>query len=55
MYAAGEGHTEIVKALLAKGANPNAKDMDGGTALMRATKRGHTKVANLLKKHGATE
>ena len=32
MYAAGEGHTDIVKALIAKGADVNAKANNDVTA-----------------------
>jgi ankyrin repeat protein len=39
----------IVKILLAKGANPDAKDEDGNTAFDVATDRGSDKVLSLLK------
>ncbi|MFQ5816389.1 MAG: ankyrin repeat domain-containing protein [Terriglobia bacterium] len=37
------------------GADVNAKDKDGKTALMMATRTGHTTVVQLLKKAGAKE
>jgi len=41
------------KALLAAGANVNAKDNDGWTALMYAAEMGRTEIVNLLKAAGA--
>jgi ankyrin repeat protein len=41
----------MVKDLIARGADVNAKDPDGKTVLMRAQKK--TKIVSLLKKHGA--
>jgi len=55
MMAAQNGHTEVVEALLGKGANVNAKDNDGATALMAAVHKGHTDIVQLLKKAGAKE
>ena len=40
---------EAVTALVNAGADLNAKDNDGRTPLQRATKRGHLRVAALLK------
>jgi hypothetical protein len=37
MSASGTGNLEAVQALLAKGANVNAKMTDGATVLTRAT------------------
>jgi ankyrin repeat protein len=42
MDAARTGNAEAVKALLAAGADVNAKDADGNTALMAAAKKGRT-------------
>lgn len=54
MLAASSDATEIVQALLSKGAN--AKEhftQDGKTALMLATERGHLEIAELLRAAGA--
>lgn len=48
MYAAAEGQHDIVKALLAKGADPTLLDDDGDTAQSFALQRGHAAVANAL-------
>ena len=67
MWAAAEGHVDVVKALLAAGADPNRKarvnDLDdrkhadhptgGFTALMFAVRNGHEEVARALVKGGA--
>ena len=47
-YAAVEAHKEITELLIAKGADVNANDIDGGTPLDYA----NGVVANLLRKHG---
>ena len=44
-------NTEIVAQLLAAGADVNATDNDGDTALMRASTQGHTEIVKLLKQH----
>jgi ankyrin repeat protein len=36
MWAAGQGHSEIVRSLIASGARLNAQDQNGWTALMWA-------------------
>ena len=38
IHAAQTGCTEIVQMLLVKGANPNAKNLDGMTALITAAR-----------------
>ncbi len=45
--------TEIMMSILDKGADVNAKDNDGRTALMFATMFGHTKTVKLLIIKGA--
>ena len=52
-YAARNGHEEICKRLLRKGANVNAATRSGTTPLHRAAYCGHTSVVKLLLKHGA--
>ena len=47
------GHLEVVKALLAAGADANAKTNNGTTALIAATKGRHADVSDLLVKAGA--
>jgi parallel beta-helix repeat protein len=54
MSAVKLGRVETVKALLAAGADVNAEGADGRTALMIAKVEGHTEIAKLLKKAGAT-
>ncbi len=51
--AAGKGHTEIVKFLLEKGANINAKVFGEITALMYASMNGHPQTVKFLLDHGA--
>ena len=51
--AARNGRTETVKALVAEGANVNAKDEDGDTALMYVCAYGVTDVARALVDAGA--
>jgi ankyrin repeat protein len=52
-FAAKEGRTETVKALLAGGADIDAKNKDGDTALMIATLLGHTETVKALLAEGA--
>ena len=49
MHAAAEGNIEVVKVLLAHGADPGMKDIDGDTAESFARQGGHQEVADLLK------
>lgn len=53
VLAAGKGHTEIVKFLLEKGANINAKALGEITALMYASMNGDPKTVKFLLDHGA--
>lgn len=48
MWASYRGHAEVVKLLLANGADINAETEHGSTALMRAGYKGHAKVVKLL-------
>ena len=53
MRAAGGGHTEVVQALIAAGADVNARDYGGGTALMDAAGEGHVEIVRDLIAAGA--
>jgi ankyrin repeat protein len=46
-------NTALVKALLDRGADPNVRDEDGNTPLIKATQYGHTSTARLLLDHSA--
>ena len=50
--AARNGRKEIVELLIAKGADVNARRMNGRTPLDAAIIRNHTETADLLRKHG---
>jgi ankyrin repeat protein len=47
------GHADTVQALLAAGANVNAKANNGFTALKGAKMMGHSEIIRILKKAGA--
>ncbi|HUS72384.1 MAG TPA: ankyrin repeat domain-containing protein [Sedimentisphaerales bacterium] len=49
------GNKDFVELLIAKGVDVNAKNNRGQTPLDIAVKRGHTEIAELLRKHGAKE
>lgn len=51
--ASAFGHLEMVKSLLAKGANVNSEGGYHGTALQAASKGGYEAIARLLIKNGA--
>jgi hypothetical protein len=51
--AAKRGDLPEVKRLLAEGAEANAKDQYGKTALARASMKGHWEVQDMLLKAGA--
>jgi len=53
MYASEEGNLEIVKLLISKGANVNARTKRNWTALMLASGSGYTKIVKLLIEKGA--
>ncbi len=50
MFASAEGQLEVVKTLVENGADRALKDIDGDTAYDFAIKKGHTNVADFLKK-----
>ena len=49
MFAAAEGHIDVVQILLKYHADPSLKDIDGDTAESFARQNGHEEVADLLK------
>lgn len=49
----GTRHTEIVRLLIAAGANVNLADRDGVTPLAHAQRRGYREIADALLKSGA--
>ena len=53
IFAAMNGHTEIVKILLEKGAEVEAKDMEGWTALRYALAYEYEEIIELLVRAGA--
>jgi hypothetical protein len=55
MFAARGGHVEMVRLLLSRSADPNAKADSGATALKWALQAQNTDIAGLLRKAGATE
>lgn len=55
MMVAGAGDAELVSFLLSKGADINAKAMDGSTALTMAARENNVEMINLLKANGAIE
>lgn len=55
MLAASNNHADLVKALLAWGANPNLQESTKGwTALIWAAKRGHLESVSALISGGAS-
>lgn len=55
LEAAKEGKIETVKSLVSKGANLEAKDKYGYTALVWASITGHLEVVRVLREAGARE
>jgi ankyrin repeat protein len=55
IMASMTGHTEIVKMLLERGADPNGTDMEGWTAIRYAHAYGHDEIVELLRNAGARE
>ena len=53
MWAAGQGNLDTVRMLLARGADPKARDDRGKTALVIATEAGHSPEADALRAAGA--
>jgi hypothetical protein len=53
MYAASQGHADVVRQLLEAGARHEARDPDGNTALLLAANNGHAEAARLLVAAGA--
>ena len=53
MYAANAGNDEAVRALLARGADANAKDKQSSTPLMFAAQGGYTQMVRMLLEAGA--
>lgn len=51
--AAKDGNLLVLKTAIDKGADINAKDKNGWTALMWASKNGHSEVVEFLKEKGA--
>ena len=51
--AAGEGRTDVVRYLLAEGADVNAREKLGDTALTEASYYGHVALVKELLAHGA--
>jgi len=55
LYAADFGQEPIISYLLTKGANVNAKDKHGISALLAAIWEGHTECVRLLLSKGASK
>ncbi len=55
MYAANWGDLELVKVLVEGGADINARDRYGRTALTFASGHEHTEIAEYLQSAGGTE
>ena len=53
LRAANEGHTAYLRALLARGAQPDARDSQGFTPLMLAAQGGYVDSVRALLERGA--
>lgn len=53
MYACRGGETEMIKMLVNAGADVNARDREGESALIWAAQFGHTDIMEILLKAGA--
>jgi len=53
MVSAREGHEEIVKTLVPKGADVNAKSKKGHSAMTYSSRYGHLSIVQYLLNHGA--
>ena len=53
MWAAGEGHVDVVRALIAAGADVNAKSKSGFTPLLFAVRNAQIEALRVLLEHGA--
>jgi ankyrin repeat protein len=51
--SAANGHLEIVKLLLERGADIHAMNDEGETPYQLSLRRGNREIADLLRKHGA--
>lgn len=55
MLAVSHGRVAMVKLLLSCGADVNAQDREGSTALMCASEHGHTHIVRLLLESGCCD
>ena len=53
LEACSTGRLDDVNKLIEQGADPNCKNGDGRTALMRASKRGYDEIVKKLLESGA--
>ena len=53
MWAAFQGHAEVVRLLLGAGADKDVADSSGFTALISAYRAGHADIVSLLLEAGA--
>jgi ankyrin repeat protein len=52
-YAANQNHTEVIRRLLGKGADPNVRAVNGVTPLHMAAREGAEKAIEMLLRAGA--